>query len=96
MSDHANHIDYRLNEITGDRRTLIEVSKLPRNSFRPLALRRRRDGSAGGMTTKLLLCTQCEVNLQLPPVPATVTGGRGGGARAGENTTHGFASDLIL
>lgn len=28
MSDYANHIDYRLNEITGDGRTLIEVSKL--------------------------------------------------------------------
>lgn len=28
MSDYANHIDYRLNEITGDIRTLIGVSKL--------------------------------------------------------------------
>lgn len=28
MSDYANHIDYSLNEITGGRRTLIEVSKL--------------------------------------------------------------------
>lgn len=30
MSDYANHIDYRTNEITGDRRTLIDVSKLCR------------------------------------------------------------------
>lgn len=28
MSDYANHIDCRLNEITGERRTLIEVSQL--------------------------------------------------------------------
>lgn len=33
MSYYANHIDYSLNEITGDRRTLIEVSKLCGISF---------------------------------------------------------------
>lgn len=67
MSDYANHIDYRLNEITGDRRTLIEVSKLCGIPYTP-TLRRCRDRQAGGMTTKLLLCTQYEVNPQLPPV----------------------------
>lgn len=37
MSDYANHIDYRLNEITGGRRSLIEISKLLRNSLCPNA-----------------------------------------------------------
>lgn len=64
MSDYANHIDYRLNEITGDRRTLIEVSKL-RGILYALTLQRCRDRQAGGMTTKLLLCTQYEVSLEL-------------------------------
>lgn len=39
MSYYANHIDYSLNEITGDRHTLIEVSKLCGISF-ALTLRR--------------------------------------------------------
>lgn len=69
MSDYANHIDYRLNEITGDRRTLIEVSKLHGIPY-ALTLRRCRDRQAGGMTTKLLLCTQCEVNLTAAAVCA--------------------------
>lgn len=42
MSDYANHIDYRLNEITADRRTLIEVSKL-RGIPNALTLQRCRD-----------------------------------------------------
>lgn len=42
MSDYANHIDYALNEITVDRRTLIEVSKLHEILY-ALTLQRCRD-----------------------------------------------------
>lgn len=41
------------------------------------------------MTTKLLLCTQYEVNLQLPTATVTMS------VHRGERTAQGFASDLM-
>lgn len=85
MSDYANHIDYRLNEITGDRRTLIEVSKL-HGIPNALTLQRCRERQAAGMTTKLL-CTQYEVDPAAAAVcAATVT--RRGGAYPVQDLLH--------